>query len=298
MHILLLPDQTGWAMDSIATSLQIFLPDIAIAKKKLHRRITRKSASKYDIVNVMYPPYVWDFDPSSSVFVAGVHSFCELGIFGPNDTLDADTMNMLRPFKRLQAPCKSMYNLLMKHGLPARYAPSGFDPNLFFPKKRVASQKLRFGFAGNPDKHGAVKGFHDIIVPAFAEVKDVELVVALGGDDQIDHEKMVDFYNSIDMLICMSSSETGPLPVLEAMACGTPVLSTAVGLVPEVVSNMIDGVTINRDRTLLTSWLRHLADNREIVDILASNCLKSVQKWSWPMVAHYWRTFFEDALEE
>lgn len=41
---------------------------------------------------------------------------------------------------------------------------------------------------------------------------------------------MQEFYDSIDYLICTSSSEGGPLGPFEAALCGVPVLSTKVGL--------------------------------------------------------------------
>jgi glycosyltransferase involved in cell wall biosynthesis len=47
---------------------------------------------------------------------------------------------------------------------------------------------------------------------------------------------MQEFYDSIDLLICTSSTEGGPLGVFEAIACGVPVISTNVGLVKEVDS--------------------------------------------------------------
>jgi glycosyltransferase involved in cell wall biosynthesis len=47
---------------------------------------------------------------------------------------------------------------------------------------------------------------------------------------------MQEFYDSIDLLVCTSSTEGGPLGVFEAVACGVPVISTSVGLVQEVDS--------------------------------------------------------------
>lgn len=50
------------------------------------------------------------------------------------------------------------------------------------------------------------------------------------------YETMQTFYDSVDMLVCTSISEGGPLPVFEAIACGVPVISTDVGLVKEFSS--------------------------------------------------------------
>jgi glycosyltransferase involved in cell wall biosynthesis len=44
---------------------------------------------------------------------------------------------------------------------------------------------------------------------------------------------MPDLYASLDAYLCLSKIEGGPLVVFEALASGTPVISTAVGAVPE-----------------------------------------------------------------
>jgi len=41
--------------------------------------------------------------------------------------------------------------------------------------------------------------------------------------------------NALDLLVIASATETGPLVLLEALACGVPVVSTPVGRAPELL---------------------------------------------------------------
>lgn len=53
----------------------------------------------------------------------------------------------------------------------------------------------------------------------------IDSVGPASGDD------LVDFYRSLDLFVCMSSEESGPMTLPEAMACGVATLSTDVGCV-------------------------------------------------------------------
>jgi glycosyltransferase involved in cell wall biosynthesis len=56
----------------------------------------------------------------------------------------------------------------------------------------------------------------------------------------IPESQLASFYSSIDVYLLTSRIEGGPCTVLEAMACETAVVTTRVGLVPEVI---VDGET-------------------------------------------------------
>lgn len=57
-------------------------------------------------------------------------------------------------------------------------------------------------------------------------------------------EQLVDVYRAADVLLLASSNEGMPNVVLEALACGTPVIAAPVGGVPEVLSSPALGVLL------------------------------------------------------
>jgi SAM-dependent methyltransferase len=50
-------------------------------------------------------------------------------------------------------------------------------------------------------------------------------------------ERMPDFYAALDVYVSTARVEGGPVPVLEAMSCATPVVSTRIGTVRDLVTN-------------------------------------------------------------
>jgi glycosyltransferase involved in cell wall biosynthesis len=54
-------------------------------------------------------------------------------------------------------------------------------------------------------------------------------------------ERLAAVYGAADVLVLASAREGYPNVLLEALACGTPVVATAVGGAPEVVRNTVAG---------------------------------------------------------
>lgn len=79
------------------------------------------------------------------------------------------------------------------------------------------------------------------------------LTMRLGLDGKVRFtgfvENMEDVYSLLDMLVIASSTEGVPLTVLEAMKHGIPVVSTAVGGIPEVIENGVDGLIVEAGNT-------------------------------------------------
>jgi glycosyltransferase involved in cell wall biosynthesis len=74
------------------------------------------------------------------------------------------------------------------------------------------------------------------------------------------HKALPKYYNEMKLLILPSYTEGLPSVILEAMACGTPVLATPVGAVPDVIRDGETGFLLNSNDP------KHIAD--KIIEIL------------------------------
>jgi glycosyltransferase involved in cell wall biosynthesis len=73
---------------------------------------------------------------------------------------------------------------------------------------------------------------------------------------------VADVYGSIDALVLSSVNEGTPVSVIEAMAAALPVVATAVGGVPDVVTHGETGLLVeSQSAETLEAAMRHLADS-------------------------------------
>ena len=77
---------------------------------------------------------------------------------------------------------------------------------------------------------------------ALAQSLSVEQRVRFLG--RVPHERLPEVYGAADALILASAREGWPNVLLEAMACGTPVVATKVGGIPEIVKAEAAGVLV------------------------------------------------------
>ena len=103
---------------------------------------------------------------------------------------------------------------------------------------------------------------------------------------RIDHAALVDYYNAADVVAVPSYYESFGLVVLEALACGTPVVATPVGVVPSVLRAGENGIVV-QDQTAagiadsLSRVLKWTAEGR----IRPREVRSTVMDYSWPVVA-------------
>jgi glycosyltransferase involved in cell wall biosynthesis len=92
------------------------------------------------------------------------------------------------------------------------------------------------------------------------------------------------YYNAADYFVIPSSSGEGlPLVLLEAMACGLPVIATTVGGTPEIVKDMKNGVLVPpRNPKALAETISKFLSNKELGLAIGEEARNTVEdRFTW-----------------
>jgi len=97
----------------------------------------------------------------------------------------------------------------------------------------------------------------------------------------------VNFYYKItDLYIVSSREEGGPKQMLESMASGVPVISTHVGMAPDVIIDGKNGFIVDvEDTKTLTQKTLQLLDNEHLRKNMTDTGLKTALKYDWSIIA-------------
>ena len=89
-------------------------------------------------------------------------------------------------------------------------------------------------------------------------------------------DELVKFYNNLELFVLPTESEGLPNVALEAMACGTPVLATAVGGLPDLINDGENGFLMsdNRPGTIDVNISRALDSNLQVVSERARDTVR------------------------
>lgn len=102
--------------------------------------------------------------------------------------------------------------------------------------------------------------------------------------DYVDEEDLVWLYNAAELFIYPSLYEGFGLPVLEAMACGTPVVTSDRAAIPEVVGDA--AVKVDPDNVeLMREAVLKVINDGELRERLANEGPKRARMFSWSKCA-------------
>jgi GT2 family glycosyltransferase len=230
--------------------------------------------------------------------------------------LDKDiriTNKIFKYVKHYYVSSKKLYNIYkgINHiGKPEMVVTDGVDLNIFYPKnlerfEKINQRKIVVGWVGNSKWQGHIedyKGVQTILKPAIDElIKEgypIEMRFADKNERMIPHNQMNDYYSTIDLYICTSKVEGTPNPVLEAMACGVPIISTDVGIINEAFGEKQKQMILEeRSIDCLKKKIIYLIKNSNLFIELSKENLSSIQNWSWEYKVKNFDKYFARCLK-
>ena len=165
------------------------------------------------------------------------------------------------------AVCGALRNALVDLGSPTASTvvlTNGVDLELFCPKDKVAA-RAKLGLSGHvllSVGHLIERKGHHLTIEALSSLPDCTLCLVGDGPDrkaletlanrsgvgervrflgEVPQTSLPEYYRAADMFVLASSREGCANVLLEAMACGTPVVATPVWGTPEIVADPAAG---------------------------------------------------------
>jgi len=270
---------------------------------------------KYDIihfhddVDLSFPMFSYLFSRGKKPRVMHCHSLDHTYFYYKKNFLPRGIFkNVADLYVALSSNSKK---LLLDLGLPdskLTILPNAVDTKVFQPKyeEKIDNLILHVG------RLFPVKGLHILLESLFYVDIPVQLV-AIGpfGDQQysyrIEHliqklrnetlhevihigpiskETLINWYQRASIFVCPSFSEPFGIVNLEALACGTPVIGTNVGGIPDIVKNGTNGILVPPNApSALASAIKELLEDKRKRQLYGKKGREIVEKkFSWKVV--------------
>jgi hypothetical protein len=305
-RILVIVDVPGWALERTADNVMRRLAgryDFRKAFNNTAAEVIRRC--DYDLVYICYERQFQDAGidvavPRPSVIGVRCHSKWDGGAGLPPSP---EFLRHLNCFSALHVPSRILHEIFSPLHPAVFHTPHGVDEAVFVPRpdRRVpsASGRLVLGWAGSRTNHPGKRGLEDLLIPAVQELPGVELRLAAREDTWRTQDEMVSFYQGLDAYICTSRVEGGPHSLLEASACGIPVISTRVGIAPELIRHGFNGLLIDRSIEAIQEAVTGLRDMPDLRADMGAHAREAVEQgWTWDGQALKYIPFFEYALAQ
>lgn len=116
----------------------------------------------------------------------------------------------------------------------------------------------------------------------------------------LNQDELREYYNASDVVIIPSLMEATSLAALESMACGTPVLSTNVGGMPEIIKNGINGWLIPpKSPESIAKIIEEVIMGKYNLKFMKEMSKKFVkEEYSWQLIAKKTLRVYNDILHD
>lgn len=192
--------------------------------------------------------------------------------------------------------------------------------DFFEAKKDLNDRRNLIGYIGRLSPEKGVMNFVKAMPLILEKPNNIEFLIGGGGtlEGKINDElkktnssqnvkqtgwipdnKIVDYFNELKLFILPSYSEGLPHTVLEVMACGTPVLATPVGGIPDIIKDGETGFIMddNSPECIAKNVIRALEHPN--LDEIAKNARKLIEKkYAYEVAVENYRNLFFKKMEK
>ncbi|MFC4807986.1 glycosyltransferase family 4 protein [Paenibacillus sp. GCM10023250] len=296
MNILLVADYPGWAFDHRAQDLS------ALNLEGIHFEIgyvSNVTAADQDRYDLTYPMTVSIAQRLHRIGIplqnmaTGITSLIPYETHLASGHFPSEFIRFIQQLRGVNT-CSQEIVRRFKPYFPLHRTRTGIDTARFKPAPVSQAGSFRAGWVGRIDlpARRELKGY-DLVRSALRGLP-LELEIRTFKEHYVPREQMIGYYQRLDCLICSSRTESIPLPVLEAAACGVPVIATPVGIIPELIRNRQNGIIIPRTANAIRKEVMHFMMDPGQRQMMGRNARDTVVKhWSWDVCKRDWEVFFK-----
>ena len=226
-------------------------------------------------------------------------------------------ISVLRLADEIAVPSEYLVRIFARFGLRARAICNTIETRRFQFRDRLPLRPI-FLSNRNLESHYGV----DCVLRAFAIIQkhlpDATLTVAGDGSQrrsledlarelqlqnvvfkgQVDQDQVFALYDSVDIYLNGSSIDNQPLSILEAFACGLPVVTTNAGGIPDIVDHNRTGLMVQcGDYQAMAEEAICLLGHSEVSGFIANQAREECRKYSWDAVRESWMELYEELRE-
>jgi glycosyltransferase involved in cell wall biosynthesis len=120
----------------------------------------------------------------------------------------------------------------------------------------------------------------EMVIKVLQELRQPELINSFIFPGYVPHQKIPLMYNAATLFLYPSLRESFGLPILEAMACGTPVITSTTSSMPEIAGDaalLVDPFQPGE----LTAAMHKALKNNDLLEDLRSRGLKRAASFTW-----------------
>jgi glycosyltransferase involved in cell wall biosynthesis len=114
-----------------------------------------------------------------------------------------------------------------------------------------------------------------------------------------DYHAIVPYYQALDLYLIASRTEGGPKALLEAWATGVPLVTTRVGMAPEMIVDGVNGFIVDlEDADAMAVRASELIQDVALREQFTQEGLQAAPKYDWGVIAEqYYEKLYKPLLE-